>query len=208
MSEVLLINPRSRRRKSTRRKTASRKRRAPARRAAPARRRRRNPARVIRRDTIRRAARRVTRRRRNPSARGIIAQMKPAVTGAVGAVVTDLAYRFLPTPGPLAMLKGNLAPVTRIGVAFGAAWLAKMVAGRKTANEMLNGALTVIAYGLANEHLLSRLPIVGVGEYMSGIGYQDTAQAFVPGMTALPDSGGDWMDYESATGVGEYISGF
>lgn len=205
MSEVLLINPRSRRRKTTRRKTASRKRRAPARR------RRSNPSRAVapvRRRRTRSVARRVTRRRRrNPSPRGIIGQMRPAVTGAVGAIATDLAYRFLPTPGPLAMLKGNLAPITRIGVAFGAAWVAKMFAGRKTANEMLNGALTVIAYGLANEHLLSRLPIVGVGEYISGIGYQDSAQTFMPGATALPDSGGDWTDYESAS-MGEYISGF
>lgn len=204
MSEVLLINPRkrrkspARRRKTVSRKSPVRRRRSPARRraAAPVRRRTRAVARRV-----------VRRRRRNPSPRGIINQMRPAVTGAVGAIATDLAYRFLPTPGPLAMLKGNLAPVTRIGVAFGAAWIAKMIAGRKTANEMLNGALTVIAYGLANEHLLSRLPVVGVGEYMSGIGYQDSAASFVPGPTALPDSGGEWVDYESAN-VGEYVSGF
>ena len=130
----------------------------------------------------------------------------PAVKGAAGAVVTDLAYRFLPTPGPLAMLKGPLAPVTRVAAAFGTSWLAGMVVGKKNANEMLGGALTVIAYGLLNEHVLSRLPVIGVGEYISGdLGYQDAAQTFMPGMDVLPDPGMVDMSDESV-GMGEYIS--
>jgi len=211
MSEILLINPRkrgtTRKRNSKGRFVKSSARRAPAKRRVT--RRRRNPtalaANPIRRRT-RSVARKVSRRRRNPiRARGIVAQLMPAVKGAAGAVVTDLAYRFLPTPGPLAMLKGPLAPVTRIGVAFGASKLASMVIGKKNAGEMLSGALTVIAYGLLNEHVLSRLPIVGVGEYVSGVGYNDAAMSFEPSGGVLPDPG--MTDYEGEqVGMGEYLS--
>ena len=212
MSEILLINPRkrgtTRKRNSKGRFVKTAARRAPAKRRT----RRRNPtalaANPIRRRTrARSVARKVTRRRRNPiRSRGVVAQLMPAVKGAAGAVMTDLAYRFLPTPGPLAMLKGPLAPVTRIGVAFGVSKLASMVIGKKNAGEMLSGALTVISYGLLNEHVLSRLPIVGVGEYVSGVGYNDAAMSFDPNSGGvLPDPG--MMDYEGEqVGMGEFIS--
>lgn len=215
MSEILLINPRKRRRASTKRKrsasgrfvkTASRKRAAP-------RRRRRNPAPAAlaanprrRRSASRSVARRVTRRRRNPTARGIVAQLMPAVKGAAGAAITDIAYRFIPTPGPLAMLKGPLAPVTRVAVAFGVSQVARFAVGKRVAGEMLSGALTVIAYGLINEYVLSRIPMIGVGEYVSGLGYNDAAMSFDPGGGILLDPGmTDYSDEE--VGVGEFISG-
>ena len=120
-------------------------------------------------------------------------------------MLTDLAYRFIPTPGPLAMLKGPLAPVTRVGVAWLVSSLVSTFAGKRNGVDMLNGALTVIGYGFINDQVLTRLPVIGVGEYISGdLGYQDAAVSFDPAGTALPDAGAD--DFTSA-GIGEYISG-
>lgn len=217
MSEILLINPRKRKTpprgpggRFRKRKTASRKRTT---------RRRRNPSpaaraisttqprtRYVTRSAPRRAARRSNPARRRMTPQTVMNQLVPAVQGAGGAILTDIVYRFLPTPGPMAMLKGPLAPVTRIGVAMGASWLASFMVSRKAAFNMFNGALTVIAYGLINEHVLSRLPVIGVGEYISeypGIGYQDAAQTFDPTPGALTDPG---MYDTSDENVGEYIS--
>lgn len=225
MSEILLINPVKRRRNRKGRfvKGPARKRRASPRR------RRRNPNGTYtpsgahpagalinpkrRRRSYRSVARRVSRkRRRNPRMRapmgGIVAQLMPAVMGATGAVATDLAFRFIPTPGPLAMLKGQLAPVTRIALAFGVSTVAGFMVSRKAAGEMLSGALTVIAYGLMNQYVLSRLPVVGVGEYISDggyMGYNDAGQSFDPNVDTLPDPG--MLDYaNNEENVGEYIS--
>lgn len=93
MAEVLLLNPRSRKRRSS----TGRKRRASTGR------RRRNPIGALRRSyssmTRRHKARRShTRRRRNPiglsmgSGRGLFGPVMPAVIGAAGAVAIDMLY--------------------------------------------------------------------------------------------------------------------
>jgi hypothetical protein len=209
MAEVLLVNPRRRRRKSA---SAKKRRRNPAKRRAIGytvgtrriRRRKLNPARRTRAKSYRR---RVMRRRSNPiGVRGIVADLMPAVKGAVGAIATETAFRFLPTPGPLAMLKGGLAPVTKIGVAYGLSKVIQMFAGRSIARDMLSGALVVIAYDFVNQQVLSRIPMVsaGAGEYMSGLGYHSAGAV----MAATPQLAGtgEYMEAYMGEGVGEYLN--
>jgi hypothetical protein len=190
MQEIALINPHKR---------GSKKRRA-------RRGRKRNPSRS--RKHVSRARHRFMRRRRNPAARftvgGIQRALMPALWGGVGAVGTDIAYRMLPVPGALSILKGPLAPVTKIGVAFGVAWVANMVGGRNVSKDMLSGSLAVIAYGLINDLVLSRLPVMGApvaGYEMMGLGYNSPG-AIVQGsgQAMLPDSAGEY--------VNEYVSGY
>ena len=107
MAEMLLINPR-RRRKARRANPIAKRRRVTRRRnplAAVARRRRRNPMPAIRRrNPIGLARRRVMRRRRNPiggmGTGMLMAAIREAFVGGAGAVAVDLAMgqinRFLP----------------------------------------------------------------------------------------------------------------
>jgi hypothetical protein len=147
-------------------------------------------------------------RARNPiSLGGLKNRLMPAVVGGAGAVATDLAYRFLPVPGALSILKGTLAPVTKVGVAFAVAKLASMIVGGKRADEMLTGSLAVIAYGLVSDGLLRFLPVIGApaaapaavsGAYdFAGLGYTGPAATLAPG--------GGVGEYVS--GMGEYIGG-
>lgn len=203
MKEILLVNPRPRRR--GRRKTASKKRRS----RTMSRRRIRSPGRYRRRSSpLRRYRRRTMRRRRNPIRAGnILSDLMPALQGAAGAIVTETAYRFIPAPGALAMLKGPmLAPVTKLATAYGVSMLARTFLGRRVATNLLSGALVVIAYDFVNQQILSRLPAVGSGvsAYMDELGYH-SAGAIVPSLPdrSNVDSVGAYMDESN---VGAYIS--
>lgn len=152
--QILLVNPRRRRR----RKSATARRRV----------RRKNP-RVsrVRRRRIKRAAGyvvgarrirrrklnpRVRRRRRNPrlgglgipSVKGIIGQIVPAATGAVGAVGLDIALAYLPIPDQYKT--GWLGTGVKVAGAIGLGVLAGKVVGRQRGQLFTAGALTVIAY--------------------------------------------------------------
>ena len=206
MQEIMLVNPSRRRR---RRKSNPRHKR---RRSHHVSRRRRNPFLSLPRKRHRRRTRHLSRRimrrrRRNPIRMGgVMSAIVPAFKGALGAAGTDVAYRFLPTPGALAMLKGPLAPITKVAVAFGVGWLASMFGGRSLGRDMTSGALVVIAYDFLNANVLSRLPAIGtpVGEYISGLGYQATGRQLETDYYGLPDYS---ALSEQGEGMGEYISG-
>lgn len=210
--EMLIVNPRKR--GSKRKHVAKRK----GRKHNPARRhrksskrsyRRKNPSHVVRR--THRAKRRSSSRRRNPiSVSGVKHMLMPAVWGGGGAVLTDIAYRLLPVPGALSILKGTLSPVTKVGVALLTAGIAKHVVGASRAHEMLSGSLAVIAYGLINSLVLSRLPVIsapapGTAGYELSYG---NAGAVVQGSgfnSALPDT---MSEYVHGGGMSEYVGDY
>ena len=98
------------------------------------------------------AARVLRRRRKNPSARGIVdANLMPALKGAVGAVAINTVYDMLPIPANLQV--GMVGNLVKMGAAIGigmAAEKAKLAKGT-TARDMVNGMLTVQLAGMLSE---------------------------------------------------------
>lgn len=184
--EILLVNPRKRRRKSTTRRRKStarranpRKRRAPARAAAPVRRRRRTVARAApkrRANPRRRAtARRVIRRRANPRKTGLMQgivrnMLMPAATAATGALALDVAWAYLPLP---AQLKAGPARYAAKGAgAIALSMLAGMVVKKSTAHQLGLGALTVVMHQAMTDGMRRFVPQVPLdGYYGYGVGF-------------------------------------
>lgn len=136
--------------------------------------------------------------------------LMPAVWGGAGAVATDIAFRLLPVPGALSILKGTLAPVTRVGVALGVAKLGSMFLGAEKGRDMLTGSLAVIAYDLLNTYALRFLPVVGApaaapagtsGYELSGYELSGSLGYNSPGQVV----GGSGMG-EYVSGMAEYVS--
>lgn len=196
MSELLLVNPRAKRRS---------RRSGPQRMSALQRQYfGKNPRR--RRSRTRTRSRRVVRMRRNPTAvatmptprrrrfgraRAYVRSMRrrrsgggggmgsisritdlivPALIGAGGAMALDVAWASLPLPDSLKT--GTFAPFTRIGGAIGIGWLVGMVAGKRYGAIAGAGALTVTLYDLAKPYIASAIPSI------PGLGYYSPAQQY------------------------------
>lgn len=170
MSEMLLINPRKRRKsrkaaspaqKRARAKFAAAARARSTRRSNPirARRRRRNPAPALMANVRRRVSRvrrHVSRRRRNPitlggTTRTIMSQVRQALIGGAGAVAMDALWARVNGMLPLALQ--NVPGVVDAGTAVKAVatvvlgkLLAKPTKGLST--QMALGSLTVQAHGI------------------------------------------------------------
>lgn len=199
-NEVLLVNPRKR--KKSRKKSKTR-------------RRRKNP--VARKSAVKRRAPKqsVSRRRRsNPAARfgvrGIMdRQIIPAAIGASGALVLDIGMGYLQNFMPVGntMLLGPTRYLVKGAAAIGIGMVLEMVVRRNTANEMTKGALTVILHDAMKETTQQFAPNVPMGEYVSAyvnpcnydnsLGYTSAA---VP--AGAPGYGG----FESYAPVGEYLN--
>ena len=194
--QLLLVNPRKRRKSrksSSRRKNPirARRRRSPKRRHV-SRARRSNPIRIHRKRA---------RRRRNPlSLRGmgggLVGQLMSALKGAGGAIANDALYTYLPLP---AMLKaGPMSLVTRALGAFGVGYLVSMVAGRNLGARMTEGALTVLTYQAVKPMVAGVLPLAG--DEIEGLGY------YSPGMI-LQDTLSPLPDLNTGTPLAAYLSG-
>ncbi len=207
MAELMLVNPRKRRK--------SRKSRSPAQRAATRKlvarnKRKSNPAPARRRRSVsvvkrrRTPARRVTaaarkrRYKRNPARRGITgivnSTLIPAAVAASGAVSLDILWNFLPLPETLKT--GPLRHIAKGAGAIGLGLLAGMVVNKKTAGQLATGALTVVTYNAMREMMARFMPTVNMGYYSAGM----TAGT----MGAYVDNGmGAYVD----NGMGAYIGG-
>ena len=177
MSEILLVNPRRRRR--TTKKRATRKR--PAKRRVT---RRRNP--VKRRVTRRR-------RRRNPvglSANKIQGQLRTAATGAIGAIGLDIALAYIPLPA--AISGGVIGKVAKAAGAIALGVVAnKLGVNANTANRMAEGALTVQLHGIGKELLTQFAPGVALSAYVDdGLGY--VGSGWNPSAAYLEDQMNGW----------------
>ena len=181
-SEVLLVNPRKRRRRPVRRRAATR--RPAARRPAKRRRRRNpigpyarsgmgmyvsNPRRRKRRAAARRPtkARRRTRYRRNPTMRGIINSLiLPAATAGAGALALDVLWGFVPIPENI-----KTGPMRHVAKGLGAIVLGQlvgMVGNKRMGDTMALGALTVTFHSAFREMTAQFMPGVPLGYYSAG----------------------------------------
>jgi len=155
MSEqLLLINPRRRRRKNTRRRHRN------ARQSHARRHTYRNPRR---------------RRHRNPLAMGSIKQeVTGAAIGAVGATLMDVIWGYLSLSGVLSSITGNsyLNALAKGAGAIGIGALTGKFIGREFARGATVGALTVVSYELVHNLLVTNAPSIplaginGLGAYM------------------------------------------
>lgn len=197
MSELVILNPRRRRRRNARnakgqflpkrRRVNARRRRYHRKRnpiaalaANPRRRRRRNPIAAFAANPRRRRRRshrmmNVRRRRRhNPrllSTRGLMNTLTPALVGGAGAVGLDIALSYIPLPAwtqtPV------MKTVARLAGAVGLGMLARPLIGRQRANAAMLGALTVVAYGSLKDLAARFLPTVGMSGITAGDDYSD-----------------------------------
>lgn len=151
--------------------------------------------------TVRRARRSVSgavRRHRRSSAvahrggMGIMNLLKSSATGAIGAVVIDIAYAKLPIPAQFKT--GNMAPIVKAGVTVGLGMLAGKFLNKQLAHNATIGALTVQLRDLAHNFLPASLQ--GYTD-INGVEYYNPAE----GMSAYL-SGGD----ESQ--MNEYVGGY
>lgn len=212
-AELMLINPRhkrrrtrSRRRHRSRIRVVTRARRNPRRRRAravalqastPVRRSRRRYGR------IRRFARRVRSsgyigRARSFTTRDLV----PAGIGALGALGSDIALGYL-TPVLPPMLAGVGAPIVRIGLAWAVGKAAGMAGGNDFGNKAMMGALTVTMYDLIKGWLVTADPAIFGSPAASQpqAGTQQTG-LYVDGYGNPPQ-----LNYYSpAVQVGEYLN--
>ena len=163
MSEILLVNPRRRRRTTTRGPKRRVTKGRPAKRRAV---RRRNP--VIKRQ------RRVS-RKRNPAvtARSIQNQVMTASTGALGALGLDVVLAYIPLPA--AISGGIMGKVAKGAGAIALGIIANKFLGvtASNANRMAEGALTVQLHGIGKELLAQFAPGVAMSAYLNddALGY-------------------------------------
>lgn len=185
--QILLVNPRRRRRR--RLKNVRRRRRSSAHRVSRRRRRLKNPFGAYMANPRRRSRRRRShhrrRRLRNPrlgggrlSVRGMMHQLIPAATGAVGAIGLDIAMGYVPLPAQYKT--GWLGTGVKAVGAIALGMIAGKVVGREKGKLFTAGALTVIAYQALRTAVASAMPSLG----LSGLGAYMT-----PAMPALPAPG-------------------
>ena len=182
MAQLLLVNPKRRKRKAAKKSARAprrRRRKMTAKQAkyfAPKRKRRTSraraaattPARKVRR---RRASRGLAGFARNTSGsvnpRAIVG---PAVIGAAGALGLDVLYGYLPIPANLKA--GTFAPLVKLGAVIGISMLASRFLPRQRAlvKQAAGAAVTIAAYNFFKAQVQQRLPTVPLGEYVSGMG--------------------------------------
>lgn len=183
MSEqLLLINPRRRRRtKNSRRRRARnhrRHRRHVARNHRRYHRRARavNPIRRHRRHHVRNHRRR--RHHRNPlSMSGIKGMVMPALIGAGGAVLMDIAYGYISPMLPTSITgTPYINAAVKAAGAVGLGLVASKIVGKEKGTAVAIGALTVIAAQLLQSLIQSSAPTIpfaglaGIGAYMPSPG--------------------------------------
>ena len=222
MAELMLVNPRKRRKARTAKQKAAtrrlvagnRKRRAPARRKSVARR----ISTIKRRAPARRALTTARKRRykRNPNGRGMAGIVNttliPAAVAATGALSLDVLWNFLPLPETLKT--GPLRHIAKGAGAIGLGWLAGMVVNKKTAGQLATGALTVVTYNAMREMMARFMPAVNMGYYSAGMP-AGSMGAYVgmgeyvggPGMGAYIGGGGGTTPYLAADTLSEPFAG-
>jgi hypothetical protein len=123
------------------------------------------------------------RRRANPiSGRGIKGivnrTVMPALTAAGGAVALDVVWSYLPIP---AMFRtGYLQYPVKLGGAIALGWLASKVVKKSTADTMVLGMATVIAYNAMRALVAQFAPGVQMANtdmgYYPSMGYYSAAE--------------------------------
>lgn len=157
MPTAMVVNPARKRRKKRARTKGGRYKKTT---------RRRNPIAAIaaanpkRRRRRGRSKSRTYRRRRNPAGFNLQAfatkRLMPALIGGAGGLGLDIIMAQLPIPENLKT--GPMAPLVKGIGAIGMGMVAGMVVGRQTAEQVLSGALTVVAYGALKDFVATSMP--------------------------------------------------
>jgi len=199
--QLLLVNPRRKRRRRARAATP-RRRRVRARRVNPSHRRRRRRAvgyvvgsRPIRRRKLNPRRHRVhaRRRRHNPrlfSTSGLMQQIVPAAIGGAGAVALEIGLSYLPAATPAFLMSGIGNKLLKVGGAIALGMIAGKVLGREKGKAVAAGALTVVAYGMIRDAVKQVAPTVpGLSGFdgLSGDSAYNPA-AYLQGMGAYMDN--------------------
>ena len=154
MAELLMVNPKKRRAK---RKTSVK-------------RRRRNPTHPLMTNPVKRRRRSMASRTGGISAKNITGQITDAAIMAGGGVITDLLTAKMPFI-PADMKTGNLAPLTRAGVAIGLGLtIDKVLKQKKIGRDVTQGALVVIAHDFITKTFGQR---IGLSAYEEMNAYED-----------------------------------
>lgn len=205
MSELMLINPRKRKRV---RKHKAKRVKHRAKRTF----RRKTAGKVI---TLKRKRTYMTnpkrrRYRKNPMSVGgfkpanfIKGTFMPAAVGAAGALGLDMLLGFMPLPA--AMKTPMMRPVIRIVGAVGIGMLAGMVTNKRIGEQVGAGALTVVLYDTLKGFVQTQFPTVNLSgmeeypsmEYLTSAPQVDGYVDEIPGMTS------DMGEYV----MGEYVPG-
>ncbi len=224
-NEVLLVNPR-RRRRAPARARPRRKMTARRRRPATKRRRRRNPIGPYARSGMgmyvsnpRRRRRRPARKRRttarryrrNPTTmRGIINQLvMPAATAGAGALALDILWGFVPVPAEI-----KTGPMRHVAKGLGAVVLGQlvgMVGTKRMGDTMAMGALTVVFHSAFKEMTAQFMPGVPLGYYSAGanagydpqLGYYVQSPRLAVSRGESAPSANSEMGYYVQEGVGQ-----
>lgn len=195
--ELLLVNPRKRRKMSAlQRKYFGKKRRRRARASSPKRRRRRSVARLAPRRRRSVAVRHRRRLRRNPSLRGltgsVLPTIKAGVIGALGALGLDVLTGFAAPKLPAQLQSGyGLTAVKVLGAVL--VGMAGGYALRGRGSDLAKGAMTVVLHDELKAMVATQFPGVPLGEYFS-----IAPTAGYPGIQYNPNQG---------NGIGEYFTG-
>lgn len=155
MAQLMLVNPKKRRKSRTAKKP--RKSISVASRTHAA---------------ISKATKRIKRYRRNPIPKtNVLGQFKDGAIGAAGALAVDVAMAKLPIPAEYKT--GNLAPVVKglVGIGIGMA-VSKFGKNKRLGEQLAGGAVTVSLYNAGRQMLAPTLGLAGYDD--SGmLGYDD-----------------------------------
>lgn len=193
MSELMLVNPRRRKRKAAKRNPKRRTMSAKQAKYFAPRKKRRSSSR--RRSTARAVASPVARRSRRKSRRSSRSFLRntsgslslkpnvflketliPSAIGGAGALAVDIAWGNLPFL-PASIKTGPFAPFAKAAGAVAVGMIASKVAGKKIGAQVTSGYLTVLAYNLMKGVVQKSMPQLALGDY--GMGYVQAGQ-FLP----------------------------
>jgi hypothetical protein len=215
MSQLMLVNPRRRKRHTARKMTAKQlKYFGPGRR-----RRRRRTALAVnphRRRSIRAVAtprrrsrrRHVTRLRRNPMRfsggkfsmrRFLNDTLMPASVGAAGALGVNIALGYLTPSLPISLQSGLMNTGVKIAGAVAVGMAAGMVAGKRFGEQAMAGAITVTLYDLFKGYMQTAMPALPLHEYDVNMGWVSPGIQVGPQMSAYVGSD------RSYSGMGMYV---
>lgn len=190
MSELMLVNPKRRKRAKSKARRNPKRRRAMSalqakyfggkRKASGSGRKRRRSRRAAVAGVARRVGRRVRRHaRRFASNRSGSLSLKPgalvkntlipAAVGGAGALLVDVAWGFLPVPASIKT--GPMGPIAKAAGAIALGMVVSKVAGKEMGQRVTSGYLTVLAYNLLKGVVTKAMPQLPMGEYINGMGY-------------------------------------
>lgn len=223
MSELMLVNPRKRRKSrrkgprkmsalqakyfgggGKRRKSGRRKTRRTARAAGPVARRVRRSARKARRAVRRFASNRSGSFSLKPNI-FIKETLIPSAIGGAGALLVDVAWGAIPFI-PANLKTGALAPLVKGAAAVAIGLAASKVAGKKIGGQVVSGYLTVLAYNMLKGMVQKAMPSLPMGDYDLGYVQGGTFVGASPADPSINVGMNAYLTSDGPQNVGAYLN--